>query len=204
MNKQQFLSAVGLEQPLLSVHGDIFETPADHIAFAVNFAGKSSKPVNSGGFAGEVSRRYWPEISNHEFQAGVPVSRYIASAGKFFHALPVHSNEEGGWKDAPELITKCFNLLPVPSTEVIATVLMGAGSSGTKYNASPRNIEAMALSYKEIVLYIYEEAVYHLLLQTGLLASPRREVVSLKPKMAGVKVLGDFPLQGRKQLELVS
>ena len=40
------------------VRGDIFGTPLSNIVFAVNSDG-----INDSGFAGQVSRRFWPELA---------------------------------------------------------------------------------------------------------------------------------------------
>lgn len=200
MNKHEFLDAVGLAEPMLAVQGNIFETPADHIAFAVNFPTADGSFQNSGGFAGEVARMYWPELVDYKFERGKPVSRFCAVLGKTLHALPVHSNEEGGWENAPLLITDCFNQLCVPSNEVIASVLIGGGKSGEKFGANPRNVEAMALSYKTIVVYFLQEAMMHLAIRGGLLASPRRARLSWPTTRPGVRVMMDYDPASRSRL----
>lgn len=200
MDKREFLEAVGLTEPMLAVQGDIFTTPADHIAFAVNFPSADGSYRNSGGFAGEVARMYWPELVDYKFERGKPVSRFCTQLGKTLHALPVHSNEEGGWKDAPILITDCFNQLHVPSNEVIASVLIGGGKSGAEFGANPRNIEAMAMSYKTIVVYLLEETMMYHAIQSGLLASPRRAHRALPGRPLGVRVLMDYDPASRTRL----
>jgi len=146
MDIYQFKKAICFQEPLLCIQGDIFDTPADHIAFAVHYPNKNGHYNNSGGFAGDVCQQAWPELKSIQFAKGETRShRY---GGKTFHAMAVHSNEPNGWKDAPELIELCLNKLPVNSIEVIATVLMGGGKSGAKWNASIQNVIGMSRSYK--------------------------------------------------------
>lgn len=168
MNINQFFKIVDLQEPLYCVNGDIFETPAKHIAFAVNYPGKRGGFGNTSGFAGEVIERYWPELNSIRFEKGEPVTRF--SNGKYFHALPVHSNEENGWEEAPDLIELCLNKLPVNSTEVVTCVLMGGGTSGKKWGASIRNIGGMLASMKTVVLYVFDPEMYYLLAGTGIIA----------------------------------
>ncbi len=170
MNKYEFLNNLGLREPMLCVHGDIFETPADHIAFAVHYPNKEGYSNNAnGGFSHEVQKRFWPQLADIVFEKGVP--RSYTAWGKMFHALPVHTNEEGGWDEAPQLIQACLRKLPVSSTEVIATVLMGGGSSGLKWKANPGNIEGMMLAPKTVVLYVNDDKLYEQLLALGIVAN---------------------------------
>lgn len=139
----------------LVVQGNVLKTSASHIVFAVNYATKDNKPgKNTGGFAGQVAE-FIPEVSETEYQKGVPVS--FEYGGKNYHALPVHSNEEGGWDEAPELIETCLNMLDVPDEEIIATVLIGAGKAGSDWNANARNIAGMLRSNKTLGLYLLDQ-----------------------------------------------
>ncbi|MFA4942729.1 MAG: hypothetical protein WC564_03785 [Patescibacteria group bacterium] len=82
--------------------------------------------------------------------------------------MAVHTNEIGGWKNAPELIRVCLNKLPTSSVEVIAVVLIGGGISGKKWKAGLDNIIGMSQSYKTVVLYIKEKNYYEAALRTGI------------------------------------
>lgn len=46
---EKFLRSLGLQKPLLAVKGDIFATPADHIAFAVHWPNKQGYSNNNNG-----------------------------------------------------------------------------------------------------------------------------------------------------------
>jgi len=108
MNIEKFKRAICFQEPLLCIQGDIFETPADHIAFAVNYPNSEGHYDNNDtGVAAEVCQRYWPELKNIKFEKGE--TRSHRSMGKTFHALAVHTNELNGWKDAPQLIETCLN-----------------------------------------------------------------------------------------------
>lgn len=154
---------------MLCVQGDIFITPADHIAFAVNYPKKDGTWANTGGFAKLVEERGWEGLSKIKFTKGESVSKKIG--GKTYHAMAVHSNEPGGWDEAPELIHFCLNNLPVDSVEMVAIVLIGGGKSGEDFKANVKNIEGMSRTYKSIVLYVKEVEHYGLLLARGLAAA---------------------------------
>lgn len=166
MNLTHFLAIAGLQKALTCVRGDILKTHADHIAFAVNYPNNLGQFDNTTGFAGQVAKKFWPELVNIRFKPGVPVSHTVK--GKTYHALPVHSNEDGGWDLAPGLIHGGLNALPVPSEEVITCVLIGAGDAGRKWNVNIKNIEGMSKSYKTIVLYVKELQQYDALMRLGI------------------------------------
>lgn len=171
MNLYEFLNAIGRQKPLLAVQGDIFSTPADHIAFAVHWPNDKGYSNNdNGGFSSQVARYGWSDLGQIVFEKGKPETRKIK--GKYFHALPVHTPQDGGWDETPMLIEECLNKLPVSSGEVIACVLIGGGNAGQKYNANVRNLEGMIRTYKTVALYVYEKEMYDLLLMTGVVASP--------------------------------
>lgn len=158
----------------LVVEGDILKTPARHIAFAVNFETSEGKSgINTGGFAGQVAG-FIPEVGNFQYEKGKPQT--FSFGNKFYHALPVHSNEEGGWDQSPELITHCLNQLDVEDDEVIATVLIGGGVSGDIFNASSRNIAGMLLSDKTLALYLLDKPeVYESLQKISYLFSTEKK-----------------------------
>lgn len=166
MNIEKFKQVINFQEPLLCIQGDIFETPADNIAFAVNHPNSEGQYDNNIGFAAEVCQRYWPELKDIKFEKGE--TRSHRAAGKTFHAMAVHTNEVNGWKEAPRLIKTCLNQLPVNSTDVIAIVLIGGGISGQKWKAGVNNIMGISRSYKTIVLYIKNPDYYEAALKTGL------------------------------------
>jgi len=168
MNIERFKMIIDFQEPLLCVQGDIFDTPADHIAFAVNYPNTEGQSENGySGFAGEICQRFWPDLKNIKFKKGE--IRSHRAQGKTFHAMAVHSNEPEGWKDSPYLIEDCLNRLPVDSTEVIAIVLIGGGKAGKKWKASVNNIVGMSRSYKTAVLYIKEIDYYRAALSLGVI-----------------------------------
>ncbi|MCX6795374.1 MAG: hypothetical protein NT165_01415 [Candidatus Falkowbacteria bacterium] len=166
MNIETFKRFIDFQEPLLCIQGDIFETPADHIVFAVNYPNLLGQYNNNQGFAGEVCRKFWPGLDNIQFEKGE--IRSHLSKGKCFHAIAVHTNEPDGWNESPELIESCLNRLPVSSVEVVAMVLIGGGKSGKKWKSGVNNIVGMSRSCKTIVLYIKQIEQYQALLSIGL------------------------------------
>ncbi len=130
------------------IRGDVFRTPHSHIAFAVNIQG-----VNTLGFAGMVSSRFWPEL----FDTGSRELGEILShrtKTKTFHALVCHSLGKNGWIQTPEIIEQCLNSIEVPNDEVIAIVLIGGGMMGQKQDADVfANLSGIARSQKKCVVY---------------------------------------------------
>jgi hypothetical protein len=137
MTKDKFKRIIGYFDPLMCVQGNIFETPANHIAFAVHYPNGKGEFKNCTGFAGDVCSYAWPELKDIKFEKGEVRSHEYC--GKTYHAMAVHSNELGGWDKAPEFIELCLNKIPVNDKEVIATVLIGGGEAGKKWKANPKN-----------------------------------------------------------------
>jgi len=127
--------------------GDVLRGPEPHMAFAVNTEG-----FNDAGLAGSISARYWPELAiTGPIRLGEVLTKAID--GKVFHALVVHSLEEG-WGEAPAHIETGFNALEIPTDQEVASVAMGAGIIGMMSGANPtENIAAMERSTKNIVVY---------------------------------------------------
>ena len=127
--------------------GDVITGSERHVAFAVNCEG-----YNDAGLAGNISYNYWPELANTgRIRMGEMLSKDTGS--KVFHALVVHSLEEG-WSEAPKHIEECFNELQIPTDEEVASVAMGAGMIGMLSGANPQeNLAAMERSNKSIVIY---------------------------------------------------
>jgi len=130
------------------IRGNVFETPHPNIAFAVNTEG-----FNDAGFAGQVSSRYWKELTNTGKKKLGDVLSHKAN-GKSFHALVCHSFGGDGWKKTAETVTKCLDSLNVPDTETIAVVLMGAGLIGQMGGADVFAVlGGMARSRKRVSVY---------------------------------------------------
>lgn len=197
MKLDKFMATLGLQKPLLAVQGDIFSTPADHIAFGVHWPNKEGHYNNNdGGFSSLVASYGWQDLGEVVFEKGVPITKRIR--GKYFHALPVHTPEEGGWHESPKLIELCLNKLEVPSTEVIAVVLIGGGNAGQKYKASVSNIEGMIRSYKTVVLYVFQDWMFDLLVTTGIVAEATPSNMSLTNLPKVIKY-GDYSEERLRQ-----
>lgn len=85
------------------VRGDIFTTSDKHIIFAINTEG-----YNDSGFAGAVSRKYWPELAN---AGGNKFGEVLTkeAGDKTFYAIVCHSLEAK--KMAGELLPKLLKKL---------------------------------------------------------------------------------------------
>lgn len=134
------------------VRGDILQSEHKHIVFASNTEG-----FNDAGFAGLISRRFWPELMAIGEQKLGTVLKHTAG-GKTFYAVVCHSLGEQGWKNAPETIEKALNDLDIPfiesTGESIASVAMGNGPIGLMQGADGEaNMKAMEKSNKKIVVY---------------------------------------------------
>jgi len=130
------------------VRGDILKTSCKNIAFAVNVEG-----VNDAGFAGEIARRFWPElIMTGTKEMGEVLSKSVGE--KTFYALVCHSLRKDGWRNTPEVLEKCLNSLYIRGNEDIAIVLIGAGLVGQMGGADVIAIlGAMARSNKRLIVY---------------------------------------------------
>lgn len=130
-----------------AVNGNIFETEAKHIAFAVNTEG-----YNDSGFAGVVSSKYWPELADcgsHEI--GTILSKKVGD--KTFHALVCHSLKKDWGDNQREVIKECFDNIPVDGEE-IATIAIGTGFIGMLSGADFRQIACgMHDSKQNIILH---------------------------------------------------
>lgn len=118
--------------------GDIFKKRSgNHIFFAVNKEG-----FNDAGFAGLVSRNYWPELANtggNELGDCLYFHYHKDEndlTGIHFHACVCHSLKDG-WKAAPAYINEALKKLP---DELISCVLMGNGFIGKMQGA---NVDAI-------------------------------------------------------------
>lgn len=124
---------------------DILAGGETRIAFAVNIEG-----YNDSGFAGVVSRRYWPQLANAgKCELGTVLKKECN--GVTFFALVCHSLE-GGWKDQTETIRKCFD--QIEGDEPVASISIGTGLIGILSGANFAEIKAgMEASKAKIILY---------------------------------------------------
>lgn len=125
--------------------GDILNNNETRIAFAVNTEG-----VNDAGFAGMISRMFWPELATiGETELGTVLT--TKSNGIEFFALCCHSLHDG-WVNQKEVIQKCFDA--IPGDEPVASISIGTGMIGMLSGARFDLIKAgMEASKKEIILY---------------------------------------------------
>ena len=124
---------------------DILNSGETRIAFAVNTEG-----FNDAGFAGVISRKYWPELANTgPQQLGTVLVK--ACYGVTFYALVCHSLEHG-WKNQTQVIKECFDKIELD--EHVATISIGTGLIGILSGANFNQIKAgMESSNTKIVLY---------------------------------------------------
>lgn len=130
--------------------GNIFNSTAKHIVFSINAEG-----VVGGGFDGQVIEKGWPELlSCGPQKIGTVLSKEID--GVTYHALVTHSLKEG-WGSAEkqrENTKMCFDNIPVPDGEEIASIAIGTGFIGAMSGADPKQIICgMCDSKKNITLY---------------------------------------------------
>ena len=126
---------------------DILDSGMKHICFAVNTEGK-----NDSGFAGYVSRHFWPELE-HIGPCEMGTSMTLDHDGIFFHALVCHSIENG-WRNPAMVVRKCFDDLD--TNDPVASVVIGTSIDGLLSGASFTAIEeGMQDSAKNIILFKY-------------------------------------------------
>jgi hypothetical protein len=127
------------------VKGDVLASDHKHVAFAVNVEG-----VNDAGFAGAVSRGFWPELM---FCGAQPLGKVMTkeSGGKTFHAIVCHSLEKGGWAEAPAIVRKAMDSI---APDDFACVAIGGGLIGKLMGADTDDIiAAIDESPKKVTLY---------------------------------------------------
>lgn len=117
------------------VRGDIFQSEFNHTVFAINTEGH-----NDAGFAGLVSSKFWPELSNTgEKELGAVLSKEV-SPGQWLHGLVCHSLSDNGWAETPNVVRDCLDSIPVEDDEEIGAVLMGSGPIGRMMGADVNEI----------------------------------------------------------------
>ena len=124
---------------------DILAGGETRIAFAVNTEG-----YNDAGFAGVISRKYWPQLANAgKCELGTVLKKECN--GVTFFALVCHSLESG-WKDQTETIRKCFD--QIEGDAPVASISIGTGLIGMLSGAKFDEIKAgMEASKAKIILY---------------------------------------------------
>ena len=129
------------------VRGDIFGTPLSNIVFAVNSDG-----INDSGFAGQVSRRFWPELA---YIGPQPLGTVLTRTnGKTYHALVCHTLARDGWINTPMYLRMCLEKLNLPEGTYIASVAIGYGPVGRTGGADTYAIlNAFAQSKYRIVIF---------------------------------------------------
>ena len=125
---------------------DILNGGETQIAFAVNTEG-----CNDSGFAGLISRKYWPELASiGECKLGTVLTK-TTTDGITLYALVCHSLKNG-WNNQTETIQKCFD--SIECDDPIASISIGTGMIGVLSGADFAQIKkGMDLSKKKIILY---------------------------------------------------
>lgn len=124
---------------------DILTSGEKRICFAI-----SSDGYNNTGFAGIISKKFWPEIANScKNELGTIISKEVN--GITFYALCCHSLEKG-WSDQETVIRKCFD--SIPGEDPVAAIRIGTDISENMSGAKFSDIRAgMEASEKRIILY---------------------------------------------------
>ena len=125
--------------------GDILKSNEKRIAFAVNTEG-----ANGFGFAGRISRNFWPELEYiGRTELGTVFTKNVS--GIEFFALCCYSIKDG-WNNQKDVIKQCFDA--IPGDEPVASVSMGIGIIDFLLCANFKLIRAgMETSEKKIILY---------------------------------------------------
>ncbi len=131
-----------------TVRGDIFRSGVRHCIFAINAEGH-----NDEGFAGLVSRRFWPELAHTGGNTLGDVLK-LKTANITLYAVVCHKQELGGWSQTPKFVEMAVNKLSIPADEAIGVVLMGGGPVGQSSGADTFAIlGALARTNKRLVVY---------------------------------------------------
>lgn len=122
------------------INGDVLASKYKHVVFATNEEG-----YNDAGFAGAVSRRYWPELGKcgPQLPGSTKVKEAGAASDKTFHAIVCHSLKPNGWADAPTHVKAALDRLAKSTGDGdVACVLMGGGPVGLMMGADVKAIMA--------------------------------------------------------------
>lgn len=115
------------------------------IAFAINTEG-----INTEGIAGEIARRYWPQLASiGKSELGTVITKDVD--GITFYGLVCYSIEKG-WQNQTETIRQCFNA--IETDEPIAATAIGRGLYDLRRGANASDIRlGMEQSDKKIIIY---------------------------------------------------
>ncbi len=124
---------------MLNVYEEIFKDEK-RIAFAIDVGGQ-----NDSGFAGYISRNYWPELANMKIKMGTVLTKKID--GREYFALCCYS-VSNGWDY--EKITKCFKSIPgnEPVVSIVGTDILST-FSGADFQML---MEAVGASKKQVII----------------------------------------------------
>ena len=126
-------------------NGDILQNSTRRVAFPINVEG-----INDTGFAGIISRRFWPELAHvgRTERGEILIKR---KDGYEFFALCCRSMHDC-WYDQKETIKKCFD--KIPGDAPICSLSIGEGFLVLLSGADSKQIKAgMEESQKAIILY---------------------------------------------------
>ena len=137
---------------------DVFNTPHNHIAFAINTEG-----FNEDGFVGKIFVKGYTDLflNTGKKEMGDVISIKIRE--KTFHGLVCYSLKHG-WDNSPQVITSCLE--KIETDEPIAVVLMGATMFRQVYEGFDivANTKAIHNANKNVILYnrdYSEKAVFN-------------------------------------------
>ena len=130
--------------------GNILNGNHKIIVFGVNAEG-----VNDAGFAGLVSRLYWPKLATiGPSPLGSMHTKEVN--GVTFHALVIHDLTEIGWTEADTLLKALLNEIKKQHPgEQISIQSMGEGCIATEIRGANQDLiyEAIASLNMDVVLY---------------------------------------------------
>lgn len=130
--------------------GDVFASKHKTIIFATNTDG-----LNDAGFAGLVTRRYWPALHDRQKRVmGSIRSARFDMMDVTFHALVCHDLNDGGWLYTAHHIRQGLNQLAETNPGIMACVLMGSGPVGQSQGAPLDEIK-VALEDSEAQLEVF-------------------------------------------------
>lgn len=126
------------------VYGDVFTTEDSCIVFALNTEG-----YNDSGFAGQVAKRFFPEIANTGGnRLGDVLSKTVGD--KTFYGIVCHSLHDG-WNGADKIILRALNEMKHQEASVIA---IGTGFVGMVSGAPAKEIyRSFEECNKKLTLY---------------------------------------------------
>lgn len=135
-----------------TVKGDILNSGERHIVVPINTEGYISDRVPT--FAGDISKRFWPELSEIGYQElGTVISKKL-SDGLTIHAIVCYTMFWlDKWENTAKIIQQCFDRINCSDEEEIASVRIGQGCLSPKGTFEEVYV-GMSNSSKNIVLYV--------------------------------------------------